>query len=880
MPLSAGDKLGPYEILSAIGAGGMGEVYRARDPKLKREVALKVLLDPVSGDADRMLRFEREAEVLASLNHQNIAAIYGIEDGALVMELVAGETLKGPLPMEQALRLAAQIAEALEYAHERGVVHRDLKPANIKVTPEGVVKLLDFGLAKAIEDPLMPANPANSPTITIGAETHVGMILGTAAYMSPEQAHGRSADRRADVWSFGTVFYEMLTGELAFGGESVSGILASVLTADPDWSKLPPETPAGIRKLLRRCLTKDRKQRLQSIGEARIAIEELSNSEATPDRPSAPVPSPSGSAPWLAYGGWLASAILAAGAIWGWARPAPVERHDVVRFTTAIPPVTNEPGAIALSRDGSRMAFVSGEKNQIYVRMMDQLEAKLIPGTDGAESLSFSPDGQWISYIGGALKKIAVAGGPAQTIAEIAPGVLSPIQEWEPDGSILYSTGGNLMRVAAAGGKPQTIATPDPKKNEIAYAGAQLLPGGKQALVSIALTGASPGKGGEIVALDLQSGEKKILVEHTTASARYLPTGHIVYYSALTRSLMAVAFDAGRTELKGSPVPVLDGVLGFGNSPFGLLGVSDSGTLAYIPGGADLPLDRKLLWVDRKGAQQPLPAPPRIYLDGVLSPDGQLIALTISTQGRDIWIYDMTRGTLAKITSLGNAGDVVWTPDGKRLIFGQFGGSSIYWVPADSSAPATVLTSAPKGVMYPGAVSPDGKTLIGFNSDGEMWSLPLPEGSGEPKAQPFLSNGDARVRRGDPVFSPDGRWVAYRSDETGRREVYVAPYPGPGGKIPISSDGGYVPVWSRNGRELFYRNGNTVMAVDVQTAPAFRAGTPKVVFEGNYGHYDAAPDGKKFLMITAPAVTQAPTDQMTVVLSWFEELRRRVPVEK
>jgi Tol biopolymer transport system component len=879
MPLSAGDKLGHFEILSTLGAGGMGEVYRARDPKLKRDVALKVLLDAVSGDADRMLRFEREAEVLASLHHQNIAMIYGVEDGALVMELVEGATLKGPLPMEEALRLAAQIAEALEYAHERGVIHRDLKPANVKVTPDGVVKLLDFGLAKAIEGPAAPANPANSPTMTIGAETRVGMILGTAAYMSPEQARGRTADRRADIWSFGAVFYEMLTGELAFGGESVSDILASVLRAEPDWSKLPPETPVAIRKLLRRCLTKDRKQRLQSIGEARIAIEELEVEEVS-DRPSAPLAAPHARRFWPAAG-WIAAAVLAGVAIWGWSRPAAVPRHDVVRFTTTIPPITSEPGAIALSRDGSRVAFVSGEKNQIYVRMMDQLDAKLIPGTEGAEYLSFSPDGQWISYIGGALKKIAVAGGPAQTIAEIAPGVLSPIQDWGTDGNILYSSGGALMRVSASGGKPQTIANLDPKRNEVAFGGAELLPDGKHLLVSLAIAGASSGKGGEVAALNLQSGEKKVLVEHTTLSAHYLPSGHIVYYSASTRSLMAVAFDVSRMEVKGSPVPALDGVQGYSNSPFGLLGVSDSGTLAYIAGASELPMDRKLVWVDRKGVEQALPAPPRIYLGGRLSPDGQLIALTISTQGRDIWVYDLTRGTLAKITSVGNAGNAMWTPDGKRLIFGQYGGSSTWWVPADSSGPATMLATATKGVMYPDAVSPDGKTLIGFNSDGEMWTLPLPVGApGEARVQPFLSSGDLRVHKGDSAFSPDGRWVAYRSDETGRREVYVAPYPGPGGKIPISTDGGYVPLWSRNGHELFYRNGNKVMAVDVQTSPAFRAGTPRLVFEGRYGNYDVAPDGRRFLMITAPAAPKAPTDQMTVVLNWFEELRRRVPVEK
>jgi serine/threonine protein kinase/WD40 repeat protein len=867
MSLAVGDRLGPYEILAPIGAGGMGEVYLGRDTRLGREVAIKVSAQEFSE------RFEREASAIAALNHPNICHLYDVGPNYLVMELVEGESPKGPLPLEEALRIAHQIAAALEAAHEKGIVHRDLKPGNIKITPDGTVKVLDFGLAKQTglatqsRDSDGAVTP-NSPTFTMGM-TEAGMILGTAAYMSPEQARGKPVDKRADIWAFGVVLYELLTGQRLFQGEDLTETLASVVKEQPNLDQAPVE----VRRLLRKCLEKDPKKRLRDIGDAWELLEDREPAIAAPSR------SRFGRLPWIVAGIF---AVIAGISLWGWLRPAPPETRAVVRLTTTLPVVNSVPGAIAVSRDGSRLAFVGGPLRQIYVRMLDQLEARPISGTEGATFLCFSPDGQWISYVDAStqpnkLKKIALAGGPAQVLADAIQTTGPPTQDWGLDDNILFSSNGALMRIPAGGGTPQTLATPDPKKSELYYSSAQLLPGGKQVLFSIARSGT-----GEIAALNLQTREQKTLVENVIAAGRYVPTGpgssagHIVYYSR-TGSLMAVAFNASRMEVKGSPIPVLDGVQGFSSSPFPLLGISDSGTLAYVAGGPGAAVT--LVWVGRTGVEQPVPAPPRFYLFVRLSPEGQRIAIVTSGQGPQLWVYDLARGTLRNLTSEGSGGSGIWTPDGKRLIYSPSSGTSVVSAPADASDPPSILASTESGRVTPTSVSPDGKLVIGYKFDGGLWVMPLTEGaSGNAKLQPFL---DSRSQKLDPAFSPDGRWVAYRSNETGNREIYVAPYPGPGGKFLISTEGGTTPRWSSDGRELFYRNGDKMMAVDVQTSPAFRAGTPKMLFLGNYGNsYDVAPDGKRFLMIKPPAGAQAPTDQVTVVLNWFEELRRRAPAEK
>jgi predicted Ser/Thr protein kinase len=873
-----------YRITAKLGAGGMGEVYRATDTKLDREVALKILPDAFASDPDRMARFEREAKVLAALNHPNIAQIYGVEDRALVMELVEGHTLQGPLPLETALNYARQIAEAFEAAHEKGITHRDLKPANVKVTPEGVIKVLDFGLARTADDSAAATDASNSPTLTM-SPTRAGMILGTAAYMSPEQAHGKVADRRSDIWAFGVVLYEMLAGKQAFTGESVADMLASVLKIEPDWEALPPSTPAAIRRLLRQCLKKDRRQRLQAIGDARIVLEEVigGQSEASiAPAPFAPKARRRGILGWAAAG---LMAIIAAVATWGWMHPTTPAPPGVVRLTIALR-LADVPGAMALSRDGSRLAFIGGPQQQIYIRRMDQFGSHPIPGTADSSFLCFSPDGQWISYISGRppkmqLKKIAIAGGPSQLFADALAVKGPPTQTWAADGYIYYSNNGALMRVASSGSQPETIASPNISDGEVFWGNAQLLPG-RTILATVNL---GRGKANQAVALSLQTHERKTLLDNI-GFAQFLGTGpsqasgHLVYYDPTSETLMAVPFDAEHLEVKGSATPVLDQIQHYSTSPFGSFAASANGTLVYVPTSADQPSASSLVWVDRKGDEQPVQAPPRAYGLLNLSPDGQRVAVTISGESYDIWVYDLMRGTLQRITSQGRSATPVWTPDGKELIFehrppGPDAG--VMSVPADGSAAPSILASHGSRPIVASSVSPEGKAVIGwYPLEGTLWILPLSAGSSVP-AKP-RSIYDSRFAKIGPQFSPDGHWVAYQSDDTGRGEIYVAAYPEAGGKTQISTDGGSMPRWARSGRELFYRNGNKMMAVDVRTGPVFQAGVPRMLFEGHYGeYYDVWPDGKRFLMAKPQVASDAAT-QVNIVLNWFEELRRSVPL--
>jgi Tol biopolymer transport system component len=892
MPLSLGTKLGPYEILAQIGAGGMGEVYRARDTKLKRDVALKVLPEAFARDADRMARFEREAQVLASLNHPNIAHLYGLEGPALVMELVEGETLKGPLPIDTALNQARQIVEALEYAHERGVIHRDLKPANIKITPEGVVKVLDFGLAKVLEEDQPAGSGDDSPTLTLG-HTRAGVILGTAAYMSPEQAVGKSADRRSDIFSFGALLYEMLTGQHAFKGESAPEILVAVARDDPDWAKLPADIPPAIHNLLRRCLTKDRKQRLQAIGEARIVLENPVE--------ALPVSAGEQSASRLGKGGWITAAVMTVIAGVGWwflLRQALPEPRAVVSFETTLP-VADTEGNLALSPDGTRLAFVGGPEQLIYVRMLDQLEARPIAGTEGAAFLSFSPDGQWISFMssgrprprgasnpGTRLKKIALTGGSPQTVAEFR-GNGPPFQTWGEDGNILFTgENGKLQRISANGGQVQTLAAPD--KGERFFDGAQLLPGGRAILASV--SGSVNTVLIRVVAITLRTGEKRVLLEDGGV-ATFAPshpgsaTGHILYYAPGAGALMAVPFDAARLEMKGSPVPALEGVHSV-SGPFGSFSFSESGTLAYVPGEAPEALARTLVWVDRKGVEQPVPAPPRQYNLPRLSPDGGRVAVEVQdprTRRADVWVYDLARGAASRITFENTNIMPLWTADGKRLIYSSGGAPdmALLSAPADSSSPPAVLLAEN---AFPDSISPDGKLAIlrggrggaGGNTVRVLSLAAVPSAATRP--QLFL---DTPFTKLNTQFSPDGHWVAYQSNDTRRYEIYVQSYPGPGGKFSVSSDGGATPRWARSGHELFYTNGDRMMVVDVELGPTFRATKPRVLFQGRYqAGYDVAPDGQRFLMVKPPAETAAQPDRVHIVVNWSEELRRRVPPAK
>jgi len=895
MPLPTGFRLGPYEISSAIGAGGMGEVYRARDTKLGRDVALKVLPQAFARDADRMARFQREAKVLASLNHPNIASIYGLEDSgsthALVMELVEGPTLadrirQGPIPVEEALRIAKQVCDALEYAHERGIVHRDLKPANVKVTADDAVKVLDFGLAKALEGDAASIDISTSPTISRMA-TQAGILLGTAAYMSPEQAKGKSVDRRADIWAFGCVLYELLTGKRAFDGETVTDTLAAVIRAEPDWPRLPAATPMRVRVLLQRCLQKDPKQRLRDIGDARISLDEVLS--------GAPDLAPVGGAEvpvvplWRRVVLWSAGLLaVALASVSGWIlkpTPSPPPR-PVMRFTISLPPGQRMAGlgqpALALSPDGSRLAYVASQGDsaqQIYVRAMDSGEAKPIFGTEGATAPFFSPDGQWLGFFAdGKLKKIGVNGGVAQPLTDAS--VLFRGAAWGSQGAIVLSTvGPGLQEIRDTGGSPRPLNQTATGEGDQSWP--DFLPGSKAVLYCAETTAT-------IAVQPIGAGERRNLIQgNGNPMPRYAPSGHLIYAQA--GNLMAVPFDLDRLQVKGDVVPVVQGVLQSRNFPGAAqYSVSATGSLVYVPGNLAATVQSRLVWVSRNGTEHALAAPVGAYDFPRLSPDGRRVAVGVSDGrgGGQISLYDLARDTLTRFTFEGILNVVpVWTPDGKHVAFlSSKEGSNVFWQLADGSGGLEQLTDN-SSLDVPFSWSPDGQ-LLAFDEIGSAGRSIFVLRMSDRKEQPFLQS---KALLDAPQFSPDGRWLAYVSDESGRREVYVQPYPGPGGKWQISTDGGTEPQWNHNGRELFYRVGDKMMAVDISTQPGFDAGKPRQLFEGRYlmnsageasADYDVSADGQRFLMLKPAQQEQAAPTQINVVLNWTEELKRLVPTGK
>jgi len=881
-----GKSLGHYQVAEKLGAGGMGEVYRARDTRLGRDVALKFLPASLAQNPQALARFEREAQLLASLNHPNIAAIYGFEnlDGVpfLVLEYVPGETLKGPMPVVETLEVAEQITAAMEEAHGKGIVHRDLKPANIKITPEGKVKVLDFGLAKALADE-GPAGEASakSPTLSVLA-TRAGTILGTAAYMSPEQARGKRLDKRTDVWSFGCVLYEVLTGRQAFGGDSITDVLAAVVGKEPDWSLLPPETPAHVRRLLRLCLEKDANKRLRDIGDAWIAGEEQKPLPTVAARKRSWVP-------------W-AAAPVAAIAVWLLTRPPQPAPRPVLRVSTPLALENTFSPGLTLSRDGTKLAYTVGNRSQsqIHLRLLDQLESKPIAGAQSSGAV-FSPDGQWVAFSEGftaakaKLKKVQVVGGSVITLCD---GATFNGADWGRDGNIIFGAiEGGLSRVSAAGGKPEVLTTPDLKKGEGAHRWPHILPGGEAVLFTIGDAGSGRLGGNyddaKIAVLSLKTRQQRVLIEGGT-SPRYVPgtagaTGHMVYYR--TGAVFAVPFDLKRLALAGSPVPVLEGVSGTQSVGLAEFSFSDGGTLVYLPGSGAAAANATLVWVDRQGKEEALAAPPRQYRSISLSPDGQRIAARIgaSTQG-DIWVYDITRDGLTRITFQGDNDRPVWSPDGKRVAFvsTQGGKTTIAWVPADGSGPVEAL-AAVEGWPIVQSWSPDGKLLLFVRSDGkgrDTWLLPGPGGApGDRKPRRWL---ETPYEKRSPRFSPDGRWISYGSGN----QVFVQPFassgtaPAPGGRWQVSVDGGNTSGWSRDGRELFYQGGNKLMSVPIEPGPAFKAGTPRLLFETRYGGFptfEVSPDAKRFLFInTAAPETAAGQQQLHFVVEWFEEVRRRV----
>ncbi len=909
-----GKALAHYEITAQIGKGGMGEVYQAKDTKLGRDVAIKVLPEEFAQAPDRVARFQREAKLLASLNHPNIAAIYGLEESGgtnfIVLELVEGDTLadrikRGPIPVEDSLKLAIQIAEALEAAHEKGVIHRDLKPANIKVTPEGKVKVLDFGLAKAFTGETPTAELSNSPTLSDIA-TRQGVILGTSAYMSPEQATGKSVDKRADIWSFGVVLFEMLTGKKLFGGETVTETIADVIKGQPEWSSLPRDLHPRIRFLLERCLEKTPKNRSSGISDARVDIQSvLADPSGVPTQAVAASNIKRG--PRLGFSGVVATIVLVAIitglAVWS-LKPSPP--HQTMRFDYTIPKNQqindNLFGNLAISPDGRQ--FVYATPGGLYLRAMGEYRAKLIAGTETAPTCPFfSPDGQWIGYWSQAdnkLKKIALSGGGSAFICDVNMFLGA---DWGADDTIVFGEyGKGILRVSANGGTPELLA----KQTGLFLAGPQLLPDGKAILYSQV-----EADGSKVIVQSPDPGEPRVLIRGD--SARYLPTGHLAFMDGYT--LFAIFFDPVRLEVKGGPVPLVEGVYRPGDQNAPQFAISDSGTLVYMPlipnaaatsGGSTA--QRTLVWVDRTGKEEPLDTAPDNYNSLRISPDGAKVALSIETGGNsDIYIRDLVGDTETRLT-FDDADDSLplWTRDGRRIVFysdrdGILGG--IYWKAADGTGEVEqLLRGVSDRVFLPGSLSGNGSilTLNEFNLTPLNMDIGMLSMEGRPGRKALLHETHNEM---EPQISPDGKWMAYESTKTGKIEIYVCPFPDVNaGRWQVSKDVGYSPLWSPDGRELFYRSGGAVLSVGVETDPVFKPNNPKTLFKGTFytagsaqqtvgvarAPWDITPDGKRFLMIKpGMAADGKPGEEsamesprtINIVLNWFEELKERVPVE-
>jgi Tol biopolymer transport system component len=895
MSIAAGTRLGVYEVASLIGAGGMGEVYRARDTRLGRDVALKVLPEVFARDSQRMARFEREARMLASLNHPNIAAIYGLEESgpirALVMELVEGSTLAeriaaGAIPVDEALPIARQVADAVEYAHDKNVIHRDLKPANIKVTVDGTVKVLDFGLAKAMSDEPTETDISNSPTLSMAA-TRQGVILGTAAYMSPEQAKGKVVDRRADVWAFGAVFFEMLTGKAAFQGDDVTEVLAAVVKTEPAYDALPAKTPLAIRNLVRRCMEKKLRQRLSHIGEARILLEDVL-SGAAPAEPVTAAPRMSRER----FLGVVASvAVVFAALGWGafaYFRRAP-EDAQTMRFFVSTPdtgrlamtaptPSGAVVGPLAVSPDGHRIAIVATRadgKSQLWVRSLDTLTAQSLAGTEGAFQPFWSPDSRFLGFFaGGRLKKIEVSGGPPITLCD-APDPRSGA--WNPDGAILFAptpTSG-LQKVSAAGGMP-TVAT-TLGQGEIVHMRPFFLPDGRHFLYRVS-TG--PG-GGPIYVGSLDSTERKLLFNADSANVFY-SQGYILFLRETT--LMAQPFDARRLVLTGDAFPIAENILNTNTqNPFGIFSMSENGVLAYQTGTEAV--GSQLVWFDRTGKQVGVLGDSASYGDLELSPDRRQAIVSILDQTRrtrDLWLYDVSRNLRTRFTfDPADERESIWSPDGSRVVFNSLRKGHFDFYQKASSGAGTEEVLLEDNVLnkYPSSWSPDGRFILYYTASStpgtgaDLSVLPL---SGDRKPTSFLNT---QFNETDPQFSPDGRWVAYVSNESGGTEVYVAPFPGPGGKRQISTGGGSYPRWRHDGAEIFYfAPDRKLMAAAVSgKGESFEVGAVKPLFEtravlGFRYFYDVSADGQRFLINTAPE--QAASAPITVVLNWTAGLKR------
>ncbi len=880
MALTPGSRLGPYDIVSPLGAGAMGEVYRARDAKLQRDVALKMLSDAVVGDPDRLARFRREAQVLASLNHPNIAAIYGFEDSdathALVLELVEGQTLaeliaQGPLALGDALPLAKQIASALEAAHELGIVHRDLKPANVKVRPDGTVKVLDFGLAKAIEPVASSsATATSSPTFTSPAMTQAGMILGTAAYMAPEQARGRAVDKRADVWAFGAVLFEMLTGARAFPGDDLTDTLAAVVRAEPDWSLLPAGLPPTLVVYLQRSLHKDPKQRVPDMASMRLALEGAFDTAAPPPTASTEAHRAHRSLVWTSAAIAIASLTVAAYALWN--RPANVQ-SQAARLTIPLGEGSELTSSPAITSDGRTVAYVARqgtEDSLLYLRDLGSFETRVVAGSNGARQPFFSPDNKWVAFFAQShLQKAEVKGGPAVRLVEAA----YPFGgTWTDDDTIIYaaSIGSGLLRIPAAGGAPVAISKPDGAANGYAHVWPQALPGGR-VLFTIW------GQNGGSAVLSPGSGQWESVMPTTTFAAALFDAsslasagqgaGRLLLVDD-TAGVRAAPFDPRHPARTSTDALVLDNVYSeVSTESRAWLATASNGTAVYAFGN---PSRTSLVWVDRDGRVEPLRNERAVYQEISISPDG---AKAVVRQGLNLWMNDLERGTHSPLTS-GTDSNIlpVWSRDGRRILFGSNRGGDwdIYSQPADGSGSAEVLLDLPFD-QFPYMVSADGTLLyleIQPTTGRDLWTL-SPDG----KAKPFrVTRFNEIAARFAPAREGAPRWIAYASDESGRSEVYVQSYPAGERRVPVSTGGGVRPMWSPDGHELYYVAGDAMMAVAMQPSGAF--GAPRRLFDRSsflvndrFQSYSVSPDGRRFLMIKLGA-DSAPR-QLNVILNGF-----------
>jgi eukaryotic-like serine/threonine-protein kinase len=883
--LTPGTRLGTYEILDPLGAGGMGEVYRAHDTQLNRDVAIKVLPEALALDAERLARFTREAQMLAALNHPNIAQIYGLERvaadaaRALVMELVDGRDLseliaRGPVPLDEALPIARQIADALEVAHELGIVHRDLKPANIKVRSDGVVKVLDFGLAKAMDSAASASGAAglsDGPTLTSPAMTRMGVILGTAAYMSPEQARGRNVDRRADIWAFGIVLYEMLTGVRPFAGESITDALSAIISREPDWTLLPDEAQRSAGPLLRRCLEKDPRKRLQAMGEARIALE-TAPAIGAPDivqRRGVSLP--------LVGAMILAALALGVASVWLASRGlrSTPQASQPAWLSVPLAPADSLVGGFMLSNDGRQFAFVgqAGGKNQLFVRRFEREEATALPGTEGISLVgpAFSPDGRWLVFSAtGTLKKVPVDGGAVVVLARSVAGANSR-PAWGADDTIVFSNlMGGLSRISADGGHLQVLTSPDAKEAEVSHEMPFVLADGKTLLFSIRRSSAAVNSGTlTVFALTLGTTERRSLFPGMVLGM----VGDDQLIVSRDESIVSLPFDSTRLVVKGEPVALAAGAVTTRRIQFSVapqFTIARNGTMVVMAGNT-AEQSRPLLLLDRTGAGSAIAAPPHLYSDPRVSLDGQKIVMHVFEEGRDNWLLDVRSGAFTRLSfDPGEDETPVWSPDGKSVFWTASRGSvnrAIYRKSADGSGAEQIVWSGDAHIHLGGA-TPDGSTLVISMIEGQyvrIASVAVADGKLTPLVTtPFVNN--------TPALSADGKWLAYSSDESGQVEIYVQPFPSMQGRTQVSAGGGSAPVWARNGRELYYRGKGKIMAVAVSTTGGLSADVPRPLFadpianaqgEGHVG-YDVTPDGR-FVMVSKPLTGEGAVTHLKIL---------------